>query len=146
MSAALEVPVVAAEIEGERERDNCLGYGGSDVVAVDVLVELQRPPDHRSLSGEAACGPRGRVRAAAVKRNGSSANPTRSRRPAPIESPPVANQPCPRSDGPCHPACHPGRPARRTKREKRRHQRLSQWARLDSNQGPTDYESAALTS
>jgi hypothetical protein len=23
---------------------------------------------------------------------------------------------------------------------------LSQWARLDSNQGPTDYESAALTS
>lgn len=46
MSAALEVPVVAAEIEGERERDNCLGYGGSDVVAVDVLVELQRPPDH----------------------------------------------------------------------------------------------------
>jgi hypothetical protein len=43
MSAALEVPVVAAEIEGERERDNCLGYGGSDVVAVDVLVELQRP-------------------------------------------------------------------------------------------------------
>jgi hypothetical protein len=25
-------------------------------------------------------------------------------------------------------------------------QRLSEWARLDSNQGPTDYESAALTS
>jgi hypothetical protein len=31
-------------------------------------------------------------------------------------------------------------------REDARMQGLRRWARLDSNQGPTDYESAALTS
>ena len=35
--------------------------------------------------------------------------------------------------------------ARDGQEKSRRFQRLSEWARLDSNQGPTDYESAALT-
>jgi hypothetical protein len=43
MSAAPVVPVLAAEIEGERERDCSLGYGGGDVVPVEVFVKLQRP-------------------------------------------------------------------------------------------------------
>jgi hypothetical protein len=52
MSAAVEVPVVAAEIEGERERDDGLGYGGTDVIAVDAFVKVQRPPDHAGRNSE----------------------------------------------------------------------------------------------
>ena len=38
-----------------------------------------------------------------------------------------------------------GRPAKAAGREPRRFQDLWEWARQDSNLGPTDYESAALT-
>src|SRR6478735_5170745 len=52
MSAALVVPVLTAEIEGERERDNSLGYGGGDVVPVEAFMELQRSPDHEGWKTE----------------------------------------------------------------------------------------------
>src|SRR5262249_47579908 len=42
----------AAEIEGERERDDSLAYGGGDVVPVNVLTELQRPPEHQGRETE----------------------------------------------------------------------------------------------
>ena len=45
-----------------------------------------------------------------------------------------------------HLVAHPSKLDEPQKGERRRFQRLSVWARLDSNQGPTDYESAALTS
>src|SRR6476469_3748041 len=52
ISAALVVPVLTAEIEGERERGNPLGYGGGDVVPVETFVELQRSTDHEGWKAE----------------------------------------------------------------------------------------------